>query len=71
MIKWIASILGAVAVLLGGLWFLQGIGLVIIEPIACVGDCATLEGPSVPWAIAGVVAMLVGSAAFWLAWRRR
>ncbi len=71
MIKWSASILGAVAILLGGLWFLQGTGLIVIEPIACVGECAALEGPSVPWTIAGVVAMLAGAAAFWFAWRRR
>jgi hypothetical protein len=71
MSKWSASVLGAVAILLGGLWFLQETGLIVIEPIACVGECAALEGPSAPWAIAGVVAMLAGTAVFWFVWWRR
>lgn len=56
MVKWVASIFGGAAILLGGLWFLQGTGLIVIEPIACVGECAALEGPSVAWTIAGAVA---------------
>lgn len=70
MVKWVASIFGGAAILLGGLWFLQGTGLIVIEPIACVGECAALEGPSVAWTIAGAVTMLAGAAAFWFAWRR-
>jgi len=56
MVKWVASIFGGAAILLGGLWVLQGTGLIVIEPIACVGECAAQEGPSVAWTIAGAVA---------------
>jgi hypothetical protein len=53
-------VVGVLAVLLGGLWLLQGLGLVRIAPILCVADCAPLEGPSAPWAIAGFVLLAVG-----------
>lgn len=56
---------GLVLVLLGGLWFLQGTGLVTIAPILCVGDCEPLTGPSLPWALAGLVALLAGAALLW------
>lgn len=61
---------GLVLVLLGGLWFLQGTGLVTIAPILCVGDCEPLEGPSLPWALAGLVALLAGAALLWRSRRR-
>lgn len=72
--NWIKWIIGAVSVLafgLGGLWFLQGTGLVVIEPIACIGECAPLDGPSAPWAITGLLVMLAAGGAFWFAFRRR
>jgi hypothetical protein len=53
-------IVGVLAALLGGLWLLQGLGLVRIQPILCVADCAPLEGPSTPWAIAGFVLLAAG-----------
>lgn len=67
---WLLLIAGVVLVLLGGLWFLQGTGLVTIAPILCIADCAPLEGPSTPWTIAGLVALLAGAAALWSAIRR-
>ncbi len=72
--KWIRGIVGIVsvlAILLGGLWFLQGTGLVVIEPIACVGECEPLEGPSSGWAIMGFATMLLAAAALWWAVKRR
>lgn len=69
--KWIIVVLGAVAVLLGGLWIVQGLGLVTIQPILCVADCDTLEGPAPGWAAAGAVLLLGGVAAIWLPLRRR
>ena len=69
--KILALVLGVVAVLLGGLWLLQGLGLVYLEPIACVGECDTLEGPSPLWVGIGLVVFSVGAAAVWWGLRRR
>jgi hypothetical protein len=69
--KIIALILGAAALLLGGLWLLQGLGAVHIEPVACVGACEPLEGPSTTWAIIGFVVALAGVLAITFALRRR
>lgn len=68
--KWIGAAFGVILVLLGGLWFLQGTGLVTIPPILCVAECTPLEGPSLPWAIAGLIALLVGAALLWRNLRR-
>jgi len=64
-------ILGAIGVLLGGLWLLQGLGLVHIEPVLCVAECETIEGPSPGWAVAGFVLAAAGAAAIWFGVRRR
>ena len=69
--KVIIGIVGLVAVLLGGLWLLQGLGIVTIPPILCVADCAPLEGPSVPWAITGGVLLVAGLFGLTYAFRRR
>jgi hypothetical protein len=42
------AIAGVILALLGGLWLVQGLGLVTIEPIACVGACEPLAGPRRP-----------------------
>lgn len=44
--------------------------MVTIAPILCVADCAPLEGPSLPWALAGLAALLIGGALLWFARRR-
>jgi hypothetical protein len=69
--KVVALILGVIAVLLGGLWLLQGLGVVQIEPIACIAECEALEGPSTTWAIIGFVVALAGVLAILYAVRRR
>ena len=51
-------IVSVIAVLLGGLWLLQGLGLVQIRPILCFADCEPVQGPSSMWAIVG---LLVGT----------
>jgi hypothetical protein len=57
---------GLVAVLLGGLWLLQGLGIVHLRPILCFADCAPLQEPSTTWAIIGGVTLAVGCVAmFW------
>jgi type VI protein secretion system component VasK len=62
-------ILGAVGVLLGGLWLLQGLAIVRMAPILCVADCEPLEGPSPVWAVIGLVVLLAGAYAFYRGWR--
>ncbi|HTM76074.1 MAG TPA: hypothetical protein VL133_00380 [Devosia sp.] len=69
--KWVMAILGIIAILLGGLWFLQGTGIVVIAPIACVGECGALEGPSLPWAISGAAMIIAGTVALLFALRAR
>lgn len=56
----VVLILGAIGVLLGGLWLVQGLGLVTIPPILCVAECETLEGPSPTWAIVGLLMLAAG-----------
>lgn len=69
--KILALILGIVAVLLGGLWLVQGLGLMRIEPIACVAECETLEGPSPLWAGIGAGLFAAGALAIWWGLKRR
>jgi hypothetical protein len=58
--KIVFLIISLIAALLGGLWLLQGLGLVRIDPIACVGDCTPLEGPSLQWAAIGAIVLAGG-----------
>jgi hypothetical protein len=51
---------GVIAVLLGGLWLLQGLGAVHVRPILCFVDCAPIQGTSQTWAIIGIVTVAVG-----------
>jgi hypothetical protein len=60
--KWIVLTLGVIGLLLGGLWFVQGLGIVEIQPIFCVGNCAPLEGPSLTWAVVGFLVAAAGAA---------
>lgn len=69
--SWIIIVVGLVAVLLGGLWLLQGLGLVVIEPILCVAECEPLQGPSAGWAIAGFIVLAVGALAIAYGLKRR
>ena len=66
MKKTICFSVGVVAVLLGGLWLLQGLGIVQIRPILCFANCDPVQGPSAIWAVVGAVVLAVGGAAvFW------
>jgi drug/metabolite transporter (DMT)-like permease len=60
---WISLAVGIVAVFLGGLWLMQGLGLIVIDPILCVGDCEPLEGPSASWAVLGFIVLTLGALA--------
>lgn len=69
MMRRTVLILGILAVLLGGLWLLQGLGVVHLRPILCFADCAPLQGPSVTWAVIGAVLLAAGSVG--IVWSRR
>jgi hypothetical protein len=58
--KRIALVVGMLSVLLGGLWLLQGLGVVHIRPILCFANCAPVQGPSSTWAVIGVLVLTAG-----------
>jgi hypothetical protein len=51
---------GAVFLLLGILWFLQGVGLVHMQPILCFANCEPITGPQLLWTMIGLVAIGIG-----------
>lgn len=69
--KKIAFLIGLIAALLGGLWLLQGLGFVHLQPILCFADCAPVQGPSASWAAIGAALLTVGVAAVWWSLKRR
>jgi hypothetical protein len=58
--KTIGLIVGVLSVLLGGLWLLQGLGIVRIRPILCFANCEPIQGPSSTWAIIGGFVLIAG-----------
>jgi hypothetical protein len=62
---------GVIGILLGGLWLLQGLGIVQIRPILCFVDCAPVQGPSLTWASIGFVVVTAGVIATFYSLRRR
>jgi len=67
----IALMVGVLGVLLGGLWLLQGLGIVRVRPILCFANCAPVQGPSSTWATVGVVVLAAGVLAILYARGRR
>jgi hypothetical protein len=55
-----ALVVGVISVLLGGLWLLQGLGLVQVRPILCFADCEPIQGASPVWAIIGFLMVAAG-----------
>jgi hypothetical protein len=53
-------VVSVIAVLLGGLWLLQGLGLVQVRPILCFADCEPVQGPSSTWLIVGILVVTGG-----------
>jgi hypothetical protein len=58
--KIVGMFIGAFFALLGLLWFLQGVGLLQVCPVVCVGECECLTGSSLFWAVAGAIAFILG-----------
>jgi hypothetical protein len=69
--KTVIGVVGLLAAALGGLWLLQGLGLVHVRPILCFADCATIQGRSTTWAVIGALTLVAGAFAMRHAWRRR
>ncbi len=66
MMRIIALVFGVIAVLLGGLWLLQGLGIVQMRPILCFADCEPIQGPSTTWAVIGGITLAIGALSiFW------
>lgn len=53
-------IVSIVAAILNGLWLLQGLGIVQMQPILCFANCVPVQGPSTTWALIGGGVMAVG-----------
>ncbi len=68
MIRMIALVLSIIAILLGGLWQLQGLGIVHLRPILCFADCVPVQGPSITWVVIGAVMLAVGG--YGIVWAR-
>ena len=55
-----ALVFGILSALLGGLWLLQGLGIVHVRPILCFADCTAIQGPSPTWVVIGAVTLAIG-----------
>jgi hypothetical protein len=62
---------GVIGVLLGGLWLLQGLGVLHVQPVLCFADCAPIQGASLSWAIAGFLLVSAGAVAILFSLDRR
>ena len=69
--KKIALFVGVISVLLGGLWLLQGLGVVHVRPILCFANCAPVQGASQAWAITGFLMVTVGVIAIFFSFKKR
>ena len=52
--------IGVISALLGGLWLLQGLGVVHVRPILCFADCTAIQGASSVWATIGFLLLAAG-----------
>ena len=66
-----ALVIGVISVLLGGLWLLQGLGVVHVRPILCFADCEPIQGASSTWATIGFLLVTAGILAIFFSLRAR
>lgn len=55
---------------LGALWLLQGSGVVHLDPILCVANCAPVTGYHPEWQVTGAIALALGAGAIVVGARR-
>ena len=65
-----ALVIGVAFELLGGLWLLQGLGVVHVKPILCFANCAPVQEASRTWAIVGIITVAIGGAALFYSRKR-
>jgi hypothetical protein len=53
-------IIGIILTFLGSLWFLQGTGIIHLDPVMCVAECEPITGISPTWTVIGAVTSIVG-----------
>jgi uncharacterized membrane protein (Fun14 family) len=70
IMKMLARIVGVICLMLGSLWLLQGLGVVHVRPILCFADCAPVQGPSLMWAIIGLLLVSAGALAIFRSLKR-
>lgn len=70
LIQIVGVLAGAFIASLGLLWFLQGMAIIEMRPILCVGNCEPIIGGSPFWAAAGAVAFIVGAGIAFFSARR-
>jgi hypothetical protein len=61
--KKVAFVVGVISLLLGGLWLLQGLGVLHIRPVLCFADCEPIQGASRAWAVTGLLMVTAGAIA--------
>lgn len=59
------------AILLGGFWFLQGVGVLNVCPILCFADCDCVEGGSRFWSLVGAIVLIVGIITIFITWKNK
>ena len=64
-------VVGLAGALLGGLWLLQGLGVVQLRPVLCFADCEPIQGPSATWAVIGAVLLVASGVAVVWSWKKR
>ena len=70
--KKIALLLSGILIAaLGVLWLVQGLGVVHLEPIACVADCKPIKGSSPTYAVLGGLMVAAGGLAIHFGLKRR
>jgi hypothetical protein len=69
--KTFTLIVGVLAMLLGRLWLLQGLGVVHVRPILCFANCAPVQEPSSTWTAIGAIVLVTGVVAIRYSRRRR
>lgn len=59
--RMLIGLISVLALLLGLLWLLQGLGVVHVQPILCFADCEPIQKPSVVWAVVGGILAVAGA----------
>lgn len=66
----VVALLAFLVAVLGLFWLAQGIGLIVVDPILCSGDCEPVDAPSAQWQIIGGATAVAGLLLGWFAMRR-